>query len=121
MERYLPAFNQGLADTGYVVGRNVTIESREGGIDRLPALAVDLVRRQVTVIVAVGTKIGASREGGDADHPGRGMAGDPVEVGVVASLNRPSGNLTGVATVGSEFVGKRRSRPDCILGAYRWF
>jgi putative ABC transport system substrate-binding protein len=54
MERNLPLFNQGLAETGYVVGRNVTITSREGDRDRLPALAADLVRQHVTVIAAVG-------------------------------------------------------------------
>jgi putative ABC transport system substrate-binding protein len=56
MERFLPPFKQGLADTGYIVGSNVTIESREGGIDQLPALANDLVRRQVTVIATVGIR-----------------------------------------------------------------
>ena len=55
MELFLPSFAQGLTETGYVVGRNVTIEPREGGIDRLPALAADLVRRHVTVIVAIGS------------------------------------------------------------------
>jgi putative tryptophan/tyrosine transport system substrate-binding protein len=54
IERYLPAFKEGLADSGYVVGRNVTIDSREGSVQQLPALAADLVRRQVKVIVAAG-------------------------------------------------------------------
>jgi putative ABC transport system substrate-binding protein len=108
MERYLPAFKQGLADTGYVVGRNVTIESREGGIDRLPALATDLVRRQVTVIVAAGTRSTQAAKVATQTIPVVfGMASDPVEIGVVASLNRPSGNLTGVVSVGGELVGKR--------------
>ena len=108
MERYLPAFNQGLAETGYVVGRNVTIESREGDIDRLPALAADLVRRQVTVIVAAGIRSAQAAKAATQTIPVVfGMAGDPVEVGVVASLNRPSGNLTGVTTVGYELAGKR--------------
>jgi hypothetical protein len=53
-ESYLPLFNAGLAETGYVVGLNVTIESRESDVDRLPALAADLVRRHVTMIAAVG-------------------------------------------------------------------
>jgi putative tryptophan/tyrosine transport system substrate-binding protein len=108
MERYLPAFNQGLADTGYVVGRNVTIESREGGLDRLPALAADLVHRQVTVIAAVGIRSAQAAKAATQTIPVVfAMVGDPVEVGVVASLNRPSGNLTGVTAVGSELVGKR--------------
>jgi hypothetical protein len=54
MERILPRFSQGLAETGYIVGRNVTITSREGDRDRLPALAADLVRQHVTVIAVVG-------------------------------------------------------------------
>src|SRR6516164_5642892 len=58
-ERALPPFARGLAATGYVLGRNVTMESRQGGLDRLPGLAADLVRRHVTVIVASGT--GAAR------------------------------------------------------------
>jgi putative tryptophan/tyrosine transport system substrate-binding protein len=108
MELYLPAFKQGLADTGYVVGRNVTIESREGGIDRLPALASDLVRQQVTVIAAVGVRPAQAAKAATHTIPVVFvMVGDPVEVGVVASLSRPSGNLTGVTNVGNELAGKR--------------
>jgi putative ABC transport system substrate-binding protein len=97
-ERYLPAFSQGLAETGYTVGRNVTIERREG--DRLPALAADLVRRQVTVIVATGN--GAARAAHAATETIPvvfGILGDPIQVGGVASLSRPSSNLTGVTTL----------------------
>jgi putative tryptophan/tyrosine transport system substrate-binding protein len=108
MDSYLPAFKQGLADTGYVVGRNVAIESREGGIDRLPALAADLVRRQVTVIVAVGVRSAQAAKAATQTIPVVFVViGDPVEVGVVASLNRPSGNLTGVTSVGYDVVGER--------------
>jgi putative tryptophan/tyrosine transport system substrate-binding protein len=108
MERYLPAFNQGLVDTGYVVGRNVTIESREGGIDQLPGLAADLVRRQVTVIAAVGIRPAQVAKAAARTIPVVfAMVGDPVEVGVVTSLNHPSGNLTGVAGLGTELAGKR--------------
>jgi putative tryptophan/tyrosine transport system substrate-binding protein len=108
MGSYLPAFKQGLADTGYVVGRNVTIESREGGIDRLPALAADLVRRQATVIAAVGRNAALAAKAATQTIPVVfAMVNDPVEVGVVASLNRPSGNLTGVTNVGAELTGKR--------------
>src|SRR5271163_2027487 len=56
MELSLPLFTQGLAETGYVLGRNVTIEPHEGAVDRLPALAADLVRRPVTMIVAAGLR-----------------------------------------------------------------
>jgi putative ABC transport system substrate-binding protein len=108
-ERALPLFNQGLAETGFVVGRDVTIESREGGgLDQLPALAADLVRRKVTVIAALGVGSAQAAKAATQTIPVVfGMVGDPVEVGVVASLNRPSGNLTGVTGVGSELAGKR--------------
>jgi putative tryptophan/tyrosine transport system substrate-binding protein len=106
MERLLPLFNQGLAETGYVVGRNVTIESREGG--GLTALVADLVRRHVTVIVVVGVLAAKVAKAATQTIPVVFlMAGDPVESGVVASLNRPSGNLTGVTAVGAELAGKR--------------
>jgi putative tryptophan/tyrosine transport system substrate-binding protein len=108
MDRYLPAFNQGLAETGYVVGRNVVIESREGGIDRLPALAADLAQQRVTVIVAVGVSSSLAAKAATQTIPIIfGTNSDPVELGFVASLNRPSGNLTGVAGLGTELAGKR--------------
>jgi putative tryptophan/tyrosine transport system substrate-binding protein len=106
MERFLPSFAEGLAETGYVVGRNVAIEPREG--DRLPALAADLVRRNVAVIIAVGGSAAQVAKAATQTIPVVFlMAGDPVEVGVVASLNRPSGNLTGVTAVSPELAGKR--------------
>jgi putative ABC transport system substrate-binding protein len=115
LERSLPAFKQGLAETGYVVGRNVTIESREG--DGRPALVADLVRQRVTVIVVVGvTGAQAAKAAAQTIPVVFTMAGDPVETGVVASLNRPSGNLTGVTTVGDELAGAV-GRPDCNVGA----
>jgi putative ABC transport system substrate-binding protein len=105
MELSLPAFKQGLAETGYVVGRNVTIESREG--DRGgPALAADLVRRNVRLIVALGTAQVAKAATQTIPIVFL-MAGDPVEDGVVASLSRPSGNITGITVVGAELTGKR--------------
>jgi putative tryptophan/tyrosine transport system substrate-binding protein len=108
MESYLPAFKQGLAETGYIVGRNVTITSREGDRDRLPALAADLVRQHVTVIAVVGVIAARAAKAATPTIPVVfAMVNDPVEVGVVASLNRPSGNLTGVTNVGTELAGKR--------------
>jgi putative tryptophan/tyrosine transport system substrate-binding protein len=107
-ERYLEPFKQGLADTGYVVGRNVTIESREGSVDKLPALAADLVRRQVTVIGVLGNRSTQAAKAATQTIPVVfGMIGNPVASGVVASLNRPSGNLTGVTSIGAELAGKR--------------
>ena len=106
MERFLPGFKRGLAETGYVVGRNVTIEPREG--DELPALAADLVRQRVTVIAVVGGAGAQAAKAATQTIPVVFMmAGDPVETGVVASLNRPSGNLTGVVAVGDELAAKR--------------
>ena len=108
MERQLPFFAQGLAETGYVVGRNVTIEPRLGSVEQLPALAADLVRRHVTVIVALGANSALAAKAATQTIPVVFlMANDPVEIGVVASLNRPSGNLTGGTAVAVELTGKR--------------
>ena len=108
VERILPSFTQGLAETGYVVGRNVTIVSRVGGPDRQPALAADLVGRHVTLIVAAGRGATLASKAATQTIPiVFNMAADPVEFGVVASLNRPSGNLTGLAAFGGELAGKR--------------
>src|SRR5262245_34123498 len=106
----LPAFHQGLKEAGYIEGRNVTIEYRgaEGRYDRLPALAADLVRRQVTVIVAVGGPSGPMAQASTATIPiVFSGGGDPVKSGLVVSPNRPGGNATGVVTLNAELGPKR--------------
>jgi ABC-type uncharacterized transport system substrate-binding protein len=107
----LAAYYNGLADTGYVESRNVAIEYRwaENHYDRLPALAEELVRRQVAVIVAPGSVAAASAaKTATTTIPIVFMIGsDPVEIGLVKSLNHPGGNLTGVAYLNVEVAAKR--------------
>jgi putative tryptophan/tyrosine transport system substrate-binding protein len=105
------AFRDGLAETGYVEGRNVAIEFRwaEGQYGRLPALAADLANNQVAVIVAPGgAPVALAAKSATATIPiVFEMGGDPVALGVVGSLNRPEGNLTGVSSLSVEASVKR--------------
>jgi putative tryptophan/tyrosine transport system substrate-binding protein len=108
MEHYLPAFKQGLAETGYVAGRNVTIDGSGDDVGQQAALAADFVRRNVRVIVALGIRGALAAKAATQTIPiVFSIVFDPVEVGLVASLNRPSGNLTGATALGTELAGKR--------------
>jgi putative ABC transport system substrate-binding protein len=106
----LHAFRQTLSEAGYVDGRNVAIEYHwAGGTgDRLPALVADLVRRQVTVIVAMNTQAALAAKAGTQTLPiVFGTGADPVGLGLVSSLNHPGTNMTGLAVLNTAIVAKR--------------
>jgi putative ABC transport system substrate-binding protein len=112
-DKYIPmvaAFRQGLREAGYIETQNVAIEFRwaDGKYDRLPELATDLVRRQVSVINAGGTATALAAKAATTTIPVVfSIAADPVEIGLVSNLKRPDGNLTGVTTLATE-VGPKR-------------
>jgi putative ABC transport system substrate-binding protein len=122
--RDIAAFRRGLNDTGYIEGQNVTVEYHwlEGQYSRLPALMADLVRRQATVIAIPGSgpATRAAKAATQTIPIVFGVAGDPVQLGLVASLARPGGNATGVNFLAEEVVAKRlRLLHDLVPNAVR--
>jgi putative tryptophan/tyrosine transport system substrate-binding protein len=104
------AFRQGLAEAGYVVGRNIEIDDQfaDGQLDRLPSMVAELVRRQVAVIVVTGSDAARAATNATTTIPiVFNIGNDPVQTGLVASFNRPGGNITGVTVITREMQGKR--------------
>jgi putative tryptophan/tyrosine transport system substrate-binding protein len=123
---WIAAFQQGLVDTGNIVGRDVTVDYRfveNNELERLPEVAANLVRQGVAVIVAPGSTPAAlaAKAATSAIPIVFGVASDPVQVGLVTSLNRPGGNVTGFTEINAEVWTKRLDLLRRLVPAIRRF
>jgi len=125
---FLDAFRQGLSELGYIEGQQISIEDRwaEGRNDRFPGLAAELIRLKVAVIVAASTPATLAAKNATNEIPiVMTLVSDPVGAGLVASLSRPGGNITGLASIANEVVGKqlellKEAIPQVSLVAVLW-